>query len=264
MRIEDFGDYLRLRRLAENPLQIVRFRKGGTEGQELCVRLRGRPPFYVRGGRSDFHMFHRIFLRDEYHLAPLLAAGFDTVVDLGGNVGTFSARIAPHCKRVVTCEPVPENCDRMDKNLGGYPNVHRRAVAVSDRETVLRIFSPREAKTSGVWSSYREGHEHHLTDAAVEVPALSLDTLFREEGIDSVDLLKIDVEGAEYAILYAAEHLLGRVRRIHGEFHDVDRADPRTRWPAFGDWLARQGYRVAVQHHRRMENHGMFFAERAT
>ena len=70
MRPADLTDYLQLRHLVENPWEVLRFRKTQTPGQTLEVHLLGAPPLFVRGGTSDFHMFHRIFLRDEYRTRP--------------------------------------------------------------------------------------------------------------------------------------------------------------------------------------------------
>lgn len=261
MRFEDLTDYLRLRRVADNALEIVRFRKR-TDEAELAVRFRGRPHLFLRGGRSDYHMFHRIFQRDEYHLRPLLGASLGTVVDLGGNVGVFSSRIAPHSKRLVVCEPVPENFARLRKNLDGFPHATCLPIAVGDRRGTLPIYLPRRKDKSGTFTAHREGHEDLMSEEFVEVPMIPLADLFTEQGIDTVDLLKIDTEGAEYDILYPAADLLPRIRRIHGEFHDVRREDPRTRIANFTAWLEQHGYRVAVEHHPKFANHGMFFAVR--
>lgn len=262
MRFEDVTDYLSFRREAENPLEMVRFRKNKDSAAELRIRYRNRPHLFLRGGRSDYHMFHRIFRRDEYRLAPLLAGRFGTVIDLGGNVGMFAARIAPYADRVISCEPVPENFARLTKNLGGHPHVTCLPLAVGDRRGALRIYLPRRADKSGTFTSHREGQETDISEQYVEAPMLSLADLLAEQGVAEVDLLKIDTEGAEYDILYAAAAALPRIRRIHGEYHDVRRDDPRTRADRFIAWLAGNGYHVDVLPHPKTPNHGMFFASR--
>src|SRR5262245_14629723 len=98
----------------------MRFRKRQREGLELEVRMRQGGPLRLRGGRADFHMFHRIFLRDEYRLRALLAAPLECVVDLGANVGLFSARVAPLARRVIAYEPFPESFARLRANLAAW------------------------------------------------------------------------------------------------------------------------------------------------
>ncbi len=263
MRFEDLTDFLKLRRIAENPLEIVRFRKRQSEGDELNVRFIGRPGLHLRGRCSDFHMFHRIYLRDEYRLNPLLEQGFDCVLDLGGNIGVFSSRVAPHARKVITCEPVPENFARMEMNIGSYVNTERLNVAVTDANGSLQIFLPVLKKATGVFSAHREGNEARVSKECIDVQSVSFATLLETHAVDEVDLLKIDVEGGEYDILYPAADLLPRVRRIHGEYHDVRANDPKTRIANFAAWLKHQGYRkLDIVEHPRHPNHGMFFAER--
>ncbi len=262
MRPEDLRDWCALRRIATNPWSTVRFRKGQRDGDVFEVRMREGGPLWLRGGRADFHMFHRIFLRDEYRLRASVATQLGCVVDLGANVGLFSARIAPLARRVIAYEPFPESFAQLQANLAERRNVEAVCGAVSDRSGVLRLFPPRKQSRSGTHSLYPEACGE-LSERFVEVPSLTLDELFACHRIDACDLLKLDVEGAEYPILYGASAAaLGRIRRIHGEYHDVSRDDPRTRSAAFAAFLRSAGFEVELVPHRRKENHGTFFATR--
>lgn len=262
MRPADLTDYLQLRRLVENPWQVLRFRKTQAPGQTLEVRFLDAPPLYVRGGTSDFHMFHRIFLRDEYRTRPAGLRDLQCVVDLGANVGMFSTFASRLSRRVLAFEPLPANFEQLQRNVGTRPNVTLLRQAVSGAPGVLRIYRPAHPKLGGTPSVYREGNQL-LTDEFDEAPATTLDAVFDEHGVDRCDLLKIDVEGSEYEILHAASDVtLGRVQRIHGEYHDVRADDPRTRIEAFAAWLRSKGFRVDVAAHPKKPNHGMFFAAR--
>ncbi len=261
MRLADVRDYLALRRIAENPLEVLRFRKGQPLDSELQVRFRSRPALYLRGGRADFHMFNRIFLRDEYRLGSSLTKEW-CVLDLGGNVGMFSARVAPDVGRVIVYEPMPENFERLTANTEGYPNVVRNQAAVSGSDGTLDIFLPASDKLTGVYSAHPEGNEL-VTNESVTVDAVALDTVFEQHSIETCDLMKIDVEGAEFEILgEASPATLDRILRIHGEYHDVSPATPRNRIEGFVAWLESLGFHVDVDAHRRKPNHGMFFARR--
>ena len=52
MRFEDVGDYFRVRAIATNPWQVVRFRKGHRLGSELRVEMRSGGPLLLRGGHA--------------------------------------------------------------------------------------------------------------------------------------------------------------------------------------------------------------------
>jgi FkbM family methyltransferase len=262
VRPEDFGDYLALRRISANPWQTLRFRKTRRAGQTHCVRLRDGAPLALRAESNDFHIFHRIFLRDEYRIEEL-PARLGCVIDLGANVGLFAARIAPRAERVLCYEPVPANFAQLERNVAALAHVKPFRAAVSGATGTLRIYQPSSEALSGRHSAYADVNAH-MTERFDEVPALSLDDVFARNGIDACDLLKIDVEGSEYEILHgASDATLARTARIFGEYHDVAPEDPRTRIGAFAEFLRSRGYAVEVRAHRRKPNLGLFFATRA-
>ncbi len=262
MRPDDFGDYLALRRISANPWQTLRFRKTRRPGQTLSVELRCGAPLALRADSNDFHIFHRIFLRDEYRLDEL-PARLGCVVDLGANVGLFAARVAQRAERVLCYEPVPANFAQLERNVAGFAHVQPFRAAVSGTTGTLRIYQPSSEALSGRHSAFADVNAH-LTERYDEVPAFSLDEVFERNAISACDLLKIDVEGSEYEILHgASDATLARTARIYGEYHDVSPDDPRTRIAAFADYLRERGYTVLVQPHRRKQNLGLFFATRA-
>ena len=130
MRAEDLSDYVALRSIANNPWEIVRFRTRKRRPEVLTVRLRDGRSFEIRGGTQDFHIFHRIFLRDEYRLRRA-EVGWDCVVDLGANVGLFALRASRVAHRVISYEPFPGNVEQLRRNARVWPEVElvREAVA---------------------------------------------------------------------------------------------------------------------------------------
>ena len=262
MRPRDVHDYLALRRLSKNALETLRFRKRQRAGQLLHVQLRDGAELEIRAERADYHMFHRIFLADEYRLTSLARRSLGTVIDLGGNVGLFAARAATLARRVVAYEPVAANFAQLLTNVARYPNVEAipKAVGPAGR---IRIYHPRIPELSGVYSSFRE-NGGHMSDRYDEVDAVPLGEILEQHAIDRCTLLKIDVEGQEYDILYGASRdVLARVDNIHAEYHDVARDDPKSRVDALVGYLADHGYQTELVPHRRKPNHGMLFASRA-
>jgi 31-O-methyltransferase len=77
----------------------------------------------------------------------------------------------------------------------------------------------------------------------LECPTTTISAAMREHGIDRIDLLKIDVEGAEWDALVGIEEPdWPRIRQLAIEVHDVDGRVARIR-----DLLERMGYEVAVE-----------------
>jgi FkbM family methyltransferase len=127
-----------------------------------------------------------------------------TFVDVGGNKGDFAllaARIAGPSGKVVCVEPEPTNFQWISRSaeLNGYKNIQLCNLALSDKdgEAVLHL---------GAKSGF-----HTLLDGAperdrglVNVETRTLDGLLAELKIPTVNVLKIDVEGAELQVLRGA------------------------------------------------------------
>ena len=260
MRLEDIRFYFMLRPMAKNPWEIVRFRKKRKKENILEVRMRDGCNFFIRGGYNDYHMFHRIFMRDEYHISKIPPGSLECVIDIGANVGMFSARVSGIAHRVIAYEPFPENFACLERNVASRSNVTPVCKAVAGEKGILRLYRPVKDALSGVYSSFQE-MGGLMSEKYDNVSAITLDQLFSEHTIDQCDLLKIDVEGQEYDILYrTSDPTFERIIRIHGEYHNVAQHDPSTRIAEFVSYLKSKGYFVCVEPHRRKENHGMFFA----
>jgi len=256
MRINDIAAYFKLRRLTDNPWEIVRFREHKSDAdRQLSVRLHSGVEVGLRGGKQDYHVFAAIFVQDEYRLDG--RPHFDTVLDIGANVGLFAARVAPLAGRVISYEPFAENFAQLEQNARELKNVTCVYAAITDKVGTVQLAAPSDPAMSGRVSLF----DDPVDGKVAEVPAVDLARALEDHGIDRCDLLKIDVEGAEYDILHAAAgETLARVDRIYGEYHDVNPEDPRTRIDHFEAFLKGEGFAVEVLPHRRKPNLGLFFA----
>ncbi|UCF83153.1 MAG: FkbM family methyltransferase [Desulfobacteraceae bacterium] len=262
MRIEDIHNFFTLRQITSNPLEIIRFRKNRNIENLLKVQFLNGPPVYLRGGSRDFHLFHRIYLRDEYRLNSILSHRLGCVLDLGANIGLFATRVAPFVTYVIAYEPVPVNYIQLKKNTKNFLNITAVQSAVSHTEGTLRIFIPINKKSTGSFSAFFNKGKL-LENDYIEVQSLLLDTIFKRHEINECDLLKIDVEGAEYEIFYAAsDDTFARIKRIHGEYHDVRPAEVQSPIMELKGFLENKGFTVQIEPHHKNPNNGLFFARR--
>jgi FkbM family methyltransferase len=130
----------------------------------------------------------------------------DLCVDIGANVGIYSVLMAQKAPRgrVVAFEPLPLYCTLLDLNsrLNGLTNIEIRSSAVGDKGT-HEEFSVAE---DGAYSSLRPTGRKPESEC-IQVPSVTLDEVFARTG-EKVDIIKVDVEGAELLVLMGGRALL--------------------------------------------------------
>ena len=143
----------------------------------------------------------------EFQLLDSLVRAGDWVIDVGANVGHYSARLSRlvgPAGRVLAFEPVPKTFRLLSANtrLFAHENVTLLNAAVSEQTTISGIEVP--AVQSGAYLA-------HLTESktGLQVLCLSLDSLQLPH---RVSLIKIDAEGHELAVLKGMKELLERDR----------------------------------------------------
>ena len=165
---------------------------------------------------------------DEYRLTDLVATGeqIRTVIDLGGNVGFFAIKVAETFPdaHVHSFEPDPANIAEFQRHLALCPSLVERVIlhrggVWSETGTVTL-----NSGLAGVsWVEHGDGRP--AQPEQTEIPVLSLDDILEE--FDEVDLLKVDIEGAEYEVFGAVSlSQLAKVRHIAMEVHWWDGQDP--------------------------------------
>jgi FkbM family methyltransferase len=178
----------------------------GNRGLPLRFTFNGRTIGCVLGEASEYEILEEIFVDLAY--GRELPARAETIVDLGSNIGLsalyFLARY-PHA-RVLAVEPNPTLIGRLRRNLGTTEQVTIAPVAVADRHGEARLIVP-----SASWSGRLGPGPGHT------VPTVTLDSLLREHGFAAVDVLKFDIEGAEFDVLAVSD--LSRVHLLVGELH---------------------------------------------
>jgi FkbM family methyltransferase len=131
-----------------------------------------------------------------------------TVVDVGANVGYYTllaARLVGENGKVFAFEPSPDNFALLKRNVeeNGYKNVVLVPKAVSDKTATARLLIDRASSGGHSLSAFRDSVDF------VEVETVSLDEYFAGRS-ERIDVLKIDAEGAEMAILNGMHWLLER------------------------------------------------------
>jgi FkbM family methyltransferase len=184
-------------------------------GSEVTLARIGELELYVPAG--DAAIGSRMLRRGAYqpHLTGLLrkvlAPGM-TFVDVGANIGYFSllaARLVGETGAVVAIEPGERNGVLLHGSVvrNRLRNVTLHPYAVSDRRETL-VYLPQGS--NGTVAGLAGAGE--VPPGARLVPATTLDDLVA--GLDRVDVVKIDVEGAEGRVLRGAAATVARHRPL--------------------------------------------------
>lgn len=169
-------------------------------------------PLFLRLRTSDAEVFRDTFLTKEYYYPTPFSPR--TIVDVGANCGmtsVFYANQYPDAT-IVAVEPEASNYAALVRNTCSYSNIVPIRGALWSSDGQVEVFPPWPYwKRWGKWGfRVRDGNGCR---------ALTLTTLMREFGMETVDILKIDVEGAEREIFSSCDWI-DKVRMLAIELHD--------------------------------------------
>jgi FkbM family methyltransferase len=162
----------------------------------------------------------------EPDVAPVfakLASQSDVVLDVGANIGiyTMAAAVLNPKAEVVAFEPLPDVYERLLANavLNGLENVICVNAAVSNGAGVATLFAPagRVATTASQEVAHRLRHPNERAHepgpyACHIVPTVDLDDFVDLAQLSGVDLVKIDVEQAEFTVLQGMTRIIAKFR----------------------------------------------------
>lgn len=205
----------------------------------IACRWRKTSFFFEVQEVLDLHVLNEVFLSEEY--IPQISTQPNTILDLGANIGASTALFSflfPDA-HIIAVEPNPECYARLQKNTSV---LHNR----------ITPYQEAVAKENGAALFYRNadhwgGSLTQRTDSvSYEVTTATLESILERSGVKHVDILKIDIEGGEYAIAEALqsigpEYIIAEVhpdiaqtsyesfRNIFSDYQDIARFTHKNR-----------------------------------
>jgi FkbM family methyltransferase len=198
------------RRLSRGDALQLAFSAPNQPARQLAVKGISAPLF-LRPGTVDVTVFEKIFLSLEYELPFPLSPR--RIVDAGAHVGLASRFFAQRYpdSRIIALEPMESNLAVLRQNAAACPQI----------EVLPGALWGRPAALSG---SGGESWSHAMSESPAPGPTIrgvTVPDLLRLTGWDRIDLLKVDVEGAEREVFCdEAQAWLPRVDAIAIELHD--------------------------------------------
>ncbi len=175
-------------------------------------------PFYFRQGTSDVLAIKQVFVRHEYRRLQALTQ-IDTIIDAGANIGAASVlflTMFPKA-RLIAIEPDPGNAAVLRRNLEPY----------GERVTVGEAaLWPKAEPLQLVHAQFRDRLDWSIqvkpADAEKTVDGLTVQQLLDHSRWHAIDLLKIDIEGAEIELFRGDTSWLKRVKNLCIELHGLE------------------------------------------
>src|ERR1044072_5212281 len=184
---------------------------------EVAVKWKGRR-VHIRKGSTDFKVFKQVMVFDQYNYNGLNGSPVKNVIDLGANVGLSALYFKtkyPNAQ-VIAVEPEKHNYEQLVKNVSGFSNVHALNNAIWYENKELEMYD-----------GGRGEYAFRIVEATGKkvgtTTCITINDIVKKYNLTSIDLLKIDIEGAEKELfMYNYKDWLPMVRCVIIELHDGD------------------------------------------
>jgi len=221
--------------------KLERLKKAYRNPRSILIKILQKGIDALRGYSYDFDKNGEKAL-----LSRLSSPDFKVVFDVGCNVGDWSATAASYfpAARIHCFELSESTFKTLTENLKG-PNFVRNNMGMGDRDAVVEYKDygyNSKVNTLLVDATY---HDQKIDFQIKRSTIRSGDSYCRENGIEQIDFLKIDVEGADHLVLEGFTELLQRqgVRVIQFEY-GYTHGDARFLMRDFYRFFERHGYVV--------------------
>lgn len=188
-----------------------------SEPKAVRVRQAGGNPLLVRPGTTDHQVLWDTFYH-KYHLPPVKLRPDCTIVDLGANVGYTVAHFAflyPQA-RIIAVEMDSDNIKLAIRNTRFF---QPRCVLI--HAAVWPTNGQVAYEACGEWGFHVVGEEADRSSNTKMAPARTLDGILEEYKLETVDYLKMDIEGAEANVLQCSMKWINRVKSMKVEVHPI-------------------------------------------
>lgn len=162
-----------------------------NEGDDFFIRV-----FRQTGNKFEYNQFKTVLSKVKNR---------DTFIDVGAHYGSWSIHMAEQFDKVLAFEPVYTNYQCLEKNTEGIDNIEIYNKAVGEKADKVDVgLGKRRPKkvgsNTGIFTVIGPG----------DIEMITIDSL----NLDSVGLIKIDVEGYELFVMKGAEETIRRNKPV--------------------------------------------------
>ena len=206
------GYFIKCFWIFKNPVQFITAYLTSNSIPGRMVEMRNGLKIHMSEHPHDTISIFVVFVRNDY--GPIQSGA--SVIDIGANIGIFSLYAAQNkAARVFSYEPCSESFVILLNNIQANRlenTVFARQLAIVGRPLGKVRFPVRSSMYNAILTDTDTADEFEWVETA------SLKNIVSESG--SIDLLKIDCEGAEYDIIFAGgENEYSRIHKLRLEYH---------------------------------------------
>lgn len=182
-------------------------------------RLDCKSPFWLRVCYSDIKTYEQVFVLQDYKF--LVEKHPKYIVDAGANIGLASIYFAnkyPSTK-IIAIEPEQSNFELLKKNIAPYPNIIPIQAALWNKNEEINLVDP----GLGKWGFMTENQarvEDSLGNICHTVMGITIDKILEDYALEKIDILKMDIEGAEREVFSDNSSWIKKIDSIIIELHE--------------------------------------------
>jgi FkbM family methyltransferase len=197
----------------------IAFLAAKVAGRPLTIRKsisEAKHPLYLRVATTDVSVYRQIFVERHYDIPLDSTPG--VIIDAGANIGLSSVFFALKypAARILAIEPDKDNFEMLSANTREYSNIRPLNAALWSEEGEISLVDSGEGSHGfQTRKDLIQGETPLRSIKAVTIPSVKRDYQFSK-----IDLLKIDIEGAEKEVFETSKDWINDVQAIMAEVHE--------------------------------------------
>jgi FkbM family methyltransferase len=192
------------------------------KARQVKVSIPGsKYPVILRLKTSDLDTYGKIFGEEEYRLEVCKKP--KVILDAGANIGLSAVYFANQFPQatIIAVEPEQSNFSLLRANTASYPNIIPIRAALWNKNELISLIAPPRSKEWEKWGFQTQSLEEKNTkEICDKIPAITVEKIMRDYQIEFVDILKIDVEGAEKEVFENSFLWIDKIGIIVIELHE--------------------------------------------
>lgn len=206
-------------------LEFVRDALAPFDPAPHSIEWQGMHLHYRPGSSDPWAIYNHLMKpreRDEYappREMPLRPGEVKTVLDIGANVGVtalYFSQLFPNAQ-IYAFEPAPDNFALLERNIANSTRIRGFNFGLGAEDAALELFASDNPVNFGGYSLHPAGSD---TSKRIRIQVRNVASVLAELSLETLDVVKVDTEGAEWDILTAfPATVLQTAKYITGELH---------------------------------------------